>query len=153
MGLDMYMTARRYLSSYDKNETVQTARTALAETLQTLGAPADSEMKIVDVEVAYWRKANAIHNWMVKNIQYGKDDCGKYYFSPEKMQKLLDACYTVLSDFTKVEETLPPTSGFFFGSTQVDSDYWLDIEYTRDRLIECLKPESSEWDFYYQSSW
>lgn len=153
MGLDMYMTARRYLSAYDKNETVQTARTALAETLQTLGAPADSEVKIVEVEAAYWRKANAIHNWMVKNVQYGRDDREEYYFSREKMQKLLDACYTVLADFNKVEETLPPISGFFFGSTEVDYNYWLDIEHTRDRLIECLKPESSEWTFYYQSSW
>lgn len=153
MGLDMYMIARRYLSAYDKNETVQTARTALAETMSNLGAPAGSKIDIVHVEVAYWRKANAVHNWMVKNIQYGKDDCGEYYFSREKMQKLLDARYTVLSDFTKVEETLPPTSGFLFGSTQIDSDYWLDIEHTRDRLIECLKTDRTEWDFYYQSSW
>ena len=27
-------------------------------------------------EVGYWRKANAIHGWFVRNVQNGKDDCG-----------------------------------------------------------------------------
>jgi len=153
MGLDMYMTGRRYLSEHDNNETVQAARTAISKAIQKLGAPAGSNVRTADVEVAYWRKANAVHRWMVENIQDGRDDCGEYYFSTTKMQELLDACYEVLSDFNKVEETLPPTSGFFFGSTQVDYLYWQDIEYTRDRLIECLKPEYSNWEFYYRASW
>ena len=153
MGLDMYMTARRYLSSYDKNETVQTARTALAETLQTLGAPADSEVKIVDVEVAYWRKANAIHNWIVAHVQNGDDDCREYTFHRETMQTLLKVCNTVIENPEEAEELLPPSSGFFFGSTEIDSYYWRDVKYTRDRLIEFLKPESSAWRFCYQSSW
>lgn len=153
MGLDMYMTARRYFSSYDNNETVQTARTALAETLQTLGAPADSEMKIVDVEVAYWRKANAIHNWIVAHVQNGNDDCREYIFKRETMQTLLNVCNTVIENPEEAEELLPPSSGFFFGSTEIDSYYWRDVKYTRDRLIEFLKPESSAWRFCYQSSW
>ena len=153
MGIDMYMTARRYLSAYDKNETVQTARTALAETLQTLGAPADSEMKIVDVEVAYWRKANAIHNWIVAHVQNGNDDCREYIFKRETMQTLLNVCNTVIENPEEAEELLPPSSGFFFGSTEIDSYYWRDVKYTRDRLIEFLKPESSAWRFCYQSSW
>jgi hypothetical protein len=151
MGLDMFMFARRHLSTYNTNETVQTARTALAEVMQQLGAPVDSAVNEVTVEVAYWRKANAIHNWMVANVQNGDDDCGEYYFSPEAMQRLLSVCEAVLENLGEAGELLPPTSGFFFGSTDIDEYYLREVKYTRDRLTECLKCAS--WSFYYSSSW
>ena len=28
-----------------------------------------------ECEVAYWRKANEIHNWMVRNTNYSDDTC------------------------------------------------------------------------------
>ena len=151
MGLDMFMSARRHLSTYNTNETVQTARTALAEVMQQLGAPVDSAVNDITVEVAYWRKANAIHNWMVANVQNGDDDCREYYFSPEAMQRLLSVCEAVLENLGEAGELLPPTSGFFFGSTDIDEYYLRDVKYTRDRLTECLKCAS--WSFYYSSSW
>ena len=40
-------------------------------------------------EVAYWRKANAIHAWFVKHAQGGKDDQGDYYVSHETLEALL----------------------------------------------------------------
>jgi len=152
MGLDMYMTARRHLSTYDTNETLQTARTALAEVMQQLDAPVDSAVNDVTVEVAYWRKANAIHNWMVANVQNGNDDCREYYFSPAAMQELLNVCEAVLENIGEAGELLPPTSGFFFGSTDIDEYYLREVKYTRDRLTECLKC-GTEWSFYYSSSW
>jgi hypothetical protein len=152
MGLDMFMSARRHLSTYDANETVQTARTALAEVMQQLGAPVDSAVNDVTVEVAYWRKANAIHNWMVANVQNGDDDCREYYFSPKAMQELLSVCEAVLENLGEAGELLPPTSGFFFGSTDIDEYYLREVKYTRDRLTECLKRDAG-WSFYYSSSW
>lgn len=52
------------------------------------------------------------------------------------------------------EELLPTQSGFFFGSTQYDSYYMMDI----DRTIEILEKVLRETDFmnevvYYTSSW
>ncbi len=47
-------------------------------------------------EVAYWRKANQIHNWFVENIQDGNDDCGYYEVSRQKLQELLADCCDVL---------------------------------------------------------
>ena len=32
-------------------------------------------------EMLYWRKANAIHDWFVDNIQGGEDDCNAYNLS------------------------------------------------------------------------
>ena len=47
-------------------------------------------------EIMYWRKANAIHAWFVKNVQDGEDDCGDYYVSTEKLTELRDLCVKVV---------------------------------------------------------
>jgi hypothetical protein len=36
------------------------------------------------IELAYWRKANQIHNWFVKNVQNGQDNCMPYEVSENK---------------------------------------------------------------------
>lgn len=54
-------------------------------------------------EVAYWRKANAIHNWFVNNIQNGNDDCGTYEVKKEQLEKLLDTCKKVLKNSVLIE--------------------------------------------------
>ena len=40
--------------------------------------------------MGYWRKANAVHNWFVDNVQDGNDGCKHYWVSKEDLQKLLD---------------------------------------------------------------
>lgn len=47
-------------------------------------------------QVAYWRKANQIHNWFVENIQDCIDDCGYYEVSRQELQGLLADCRDVL---------------------------------------------------------
>lgn len=50
------------------------------------------------VEIAYWRKANQIHNWFVKNV--AKSDPaewdGEIEVTKEQLQDLLATCNTVL---------------------------------------------------------
>ncbi len=50
----------------------------------------------ITYEICEWRKANAIHNWFVENIQGGEDDCGTYSLSREQLQELLETVNTVL---------------------------------------------------------
>ena len=49
-------------------------------------------------QVAYWRKANAIHDWFVNNVQDGEDDC-EYHdeVTKEILEELLDTCEKVLN--------------------------------------------------------
>lgn len=47
---------------------------------------------MIEEEVAYWRKANAIHNWFVEYVQGGVDDCGTYEVSKEQLESLLHIC-------------------------------------------------------------
>jgi hypothetical protein len=53
----------------------------------------------------------------------------------------------------KIEELLPTTKGFFFGSTEYDEYYMSDIKSTIKGLEEILSEDVSNGDFYYQSSW
>lgn len=157
MGLDMYFTARQYLSSWnDADKELKTKVSALVEGMST-----EWEVKEVSFEVAYWRKANQIHNWFVQNVQDGEDDCRDYYVAEYKIIELYDAVCQVLEDHSKAEELLPPQSGFFFGGTEIDEYYFQDLEYTKEvfgPIVEKLKDdelkkELYKYDFYYRSSW
>lgn len=57
----------------------------------------DFKYKSIFGEVAYWRKANAIHKWFVDNVQDGIDDCGYYEISKEKIEELRQVCTKVLN--------------------------------------------------------
>ena len=106
----------------------------------------------VSVNVCYWRKCNQIHNWFVKNIQGGEDNCGEYYVSNTKIKELETLCTLAITN--KDPNLLPPTEGFFFGGTDIDEWYWRDIEDTRKQLRRLINlPEFEELSFYYQSSW
>ena len=111
-------------------------------------------VKEVVIEAAYWRKANQIHSWFVDNVQNGNDDCEFHAVTKKQLLKLGDTVQQVLSNPEKAMELLPPQSGFFFGSTEVDEYYWGDIEYTIKLLESVLNDEKlKEYDFEYYSSW
>jgi hypothetical protein len=103
---------------------------------------------IID-NVGYWRKANQIHNWFVKNVQKGVDDCGTYYVSTEKLQKLVETCKEVLDNHELAEELLPTCSGFFFGDTKYDEYYFADLQDT----INMLSDIDEECEYIYHASW
>ena len=66
----------------------------------------------------------------------------------------------VSSNFTKAEELLPPTQGFFFGSDEIDEYYKEEVNSTI-KIIEDLLEEhelSKQYglysgDFEYRASW
>jgi hypothetical protein len=138
MGLDMYLSAEKYVSGWDHNEDIAS------------GSPAGT----LSLNVMYWRKANAIHKWFVKRIQGGDDDCGRYYVSHEDLKVLKKTCEDVLNDRSKAPELLPTTSGFFFGPTEYDDHYFQDLQETTDGIGKLLMdPKYKGWAFFYQSSW
>ena len=119
----------------------------------------DCKVKLIFEEVAYWRKQNAIHNWIVKNVQDNVDNCALYYVDETHLKMLLVECKKVLENPT-VENAmrfLPTVSGFFFGGTDLSDDFemewYLDgLKYTVEKIRELLKSEKYQY-YYYQSSW
>lgn len=149
MGLDMYLTGKRYL--WRSNERDQ--RTADAIDKLDIGTHG-MRVKGVECEAMYWRKANAIHKWFVDNAQDGEDDCKEYEVRADQLEALVDACKQALADREKAAQILPPISGFFFGSKDLDEWYWDCLENTVEGLTKVLSnPDLKDWDFFYQASW
>ena len=150
MGLDMYLYAERYISEYSDKE----MQSEIESIVKMPG-----KVNYVTSQVLYWRKANAIHNWFVKNVQDGEDDCRKYYVPLEKLIELRDTLKEILENKDKVEELLPTIHGFFFGTYNYDEYYFEEITRTEmelTKLIDDLLKNhlyESYYSFYYQSSW
>lgn len=101
----------------------------------------------------YWRKANAVHGWFVRVIQKGEDDCGMYEVTYSDLSDLRETCNDVLRDMTQAKNLLPPSAGFFYGSTEVDSDYVYDLEYTVEELDRIMESNNPDLRYFYSSSW
>lgn len=154
MGLDMYFSAKKYMSKYFDAADVERIE-KINDIFGVTGIEdGDYGAQEVTFRVAYWRKANAIHKWFVDNCQGGRDECQETWISREQMQQLIDICKEILKDRKKADELLPTASGFFFGSTTYDEWYERDLEYTVERFEKILAdPAFEKADFYYQSSW
>ena len=152
MGLDQYLTARRFLWIYANGEGQDAdIGKGIRELLPEIG---DYRPRNISIEVGYWRKANAIHKWFVDNCQDGIDDCREVYVGREDLEKLLGVVNEVLADITKANELLPSQGGFFFGSTDYEGGYQRDLKDTKKILEKLLFNKSLKgWDFYYRSSW
>lgn len=165
MGLDMYLSARKYVEKIDwKKMDMQSELDYAAATfdnwnnvveaagMQNIADVNDIYGVNVSVNAAYWRKVNAVHRWFVVNVQNGEDDCGEYYVSHDHLKELLTTARQAL--FHKDPKLLPPQDGFFFGGTDIDEWYWHGIKSTIKQLDKITKlPDFDRLSFYYQSSW
>jgi len=69
MGLDMYLIRKTYAKNWDHREKRhKITKRNLGKELKHINP---EKINYIEEEVGYWRKANAIHSWFVKNIQNG----------------------------------------------------------------------------------
>jgi hypothetical protein len=146
MGLDMYLTAESYIP----DNTTQTYKR-----LQGIES-VPFRAKGIEYELMYWRKANAIHNWFVTNVQSGNDDCSRYNVGVEHLKRLVsDIDMALKGKFP--EYHMPTQEGFFFGGTQYDEFYEEELKRTKKEVRKIVKylesDEEGYLDVYYQSSW
>jgi hypothetical protein len=141
MGLDMYLNAKRYFWTKEEAPKIE-------------GVPEGYAVGAIDIDVAYWRKANAIHQWFVENVQEGEDDCQAYGVTRDDMKALVDTCKLVIAEPEKAPELLPTQEGFFFGDTDYDEYYFECLHDTVKQLESILAGFNSDhWFFEYKSSW
>jgi hypothetical protein len=154
MGLDMYLEGRKFVSGYSDKETHDQLFDLVG--LHREEVP-HSNFGTISLEVMYWRKVNAVHNWFVNNVQDGVDDCKQYHVDRDKLVELMETCKRVVNnkdDLTIAEELLPTGSGFFFGDTDYEEYYFEGLLDTIEAIERILKnPSFDGMDFYYQSSW
>lgn len=158
MGLDMYLDASYFIGG--KYNTNVDDIVEFDDEKKFSDRKHHYKFRVGDIEsittnVAYWRKANAIHKWFVDNCANGVDDCRRMYVDRSKLEELRNLCVEVIANPERAPELLPTESGFFFGSTNYDEWYMKDIEYTIEVLSKVLDNEDLNGDpsFYYQASW
>lgn len=162
MGLDMYLSARRYVSKNGWDNGVK----AVNPEFDAIAATApDGLMKYgefygitVTYPIAYWRKANAIHGWFVSNCGNNQDTCQEMYVSLEDLRNLHAVCVQVAANPERANKLLPPTTGFFFGTQEVDEWYLNDLHRTiaiLDHVIDMKQrvPDEFAFEVFYQASW
>lgn len=151
MGLDMYLMAKVYVGAKYEPRNV---KGAIDITVGDKKLPVDfKKVSYVTMDVGYWRKANHIHNYFVNVIGDGEDNCQPIPCDIEQLEELMDCCLDVrTNENVDPEEELPTASGFFFGGTDYDKYYFIDIEDTLQILQTCIDLEE-DCDFEYQASW
>ena len=154
MGLDMYLTGTAYVEDWAHNYTGGVIPEDSKAKLCARACGVDLPCREVVFDVAYWRKANAVHKWFVDNVQGGVDDCGSYYVDVDQLRTLVGRATKVLADKTTAAEELPTQGGFFFGGVEYDNYYLQDLEYTKVTLEGILaRLDCESLQFKYQSSW
>jgi len=153
MGLDMYLNAEYFV--WDYGEAAKKAE-ALRVAIKNVIGVTPGEVKSIETEAGYWRKANAIHKWFVDNVQNGVDECQRSFVDRDQLKTLRDLCQEVIDNPESAKEKLPTESGFFFGDTSIDGYYFEDLKLTVeiiDNVLDEKKYPKEDWHFYYRSSW
>lgn len=153
MGLDMYMWKRQRAGQYGaKKITVKVDTEMPDNTVKheefTVPSPNSCSTYIL-LPFAYWRKANAIHRWVLEQTEQMEDTCQQIYLSGNDLLALKDTIQKVIDDLSLAPELLPTQEGCFFGSTEYGEDYLVDLKDTLDYLKD-VEPDD---EFIYQASW
>lgn len=162
MGLDMYLSKKTYVKNWDHMAPEE------RHTVTVVGPRAahirpERITEIVE-QVMYWRKANAIHAWFVRDAQDGLDNCQESEVALEQLVELRDLCQTLLAEYdadpvaatASAQRLLPTQSGFFFGDTSYDEYYWADLRDTARSLTDLFAETTDpDWGvtYTYQASW
>jgi hypothetical protein len=106
MGLDMYLYAEKYVSKASDSLVERFPEYAEDKTIyeivdnligQGLPTPQFGGMTISRC-VGYWRKANGIHGWFVRELANGVDECQRIRVDKEDLVRLRDQCLVTLSN-------------------------------------------------------
>ena len=156
MGLDMYLYREAYVQNWNHNPKKYKVSVKFNENKHPFINP--DKVCYIREEVGYWRKANAIHNWIVQHCADGVDECQDIHVEEQLLIELRDTCQKVLDDNSLADELLPTSSGFFFGSTQYDEWYFNGLKHTIDiingALVEGELPQGVYTPSYiYKASW
>ena len=124
MGLDMNLYKRTHIGGYGGKKGTLIFR-------DENGDEAEIEQGkygiTLEKDVAYWRKANQIHNWFVEHNGDGIDECQNIYVEIEDLKELLNLC-------EEVKRKIKKGRGLIAGGTTSNS--------RKNHKIFLVKPDS-----------
>lgn len=174
MGLDMYLhaTASRTHSRYEK-DVLPLHYEGPFQRFEQSQHDRNYLSTETNCQVGYWRKFNALHKYIVDTFAEGVDECQRIELGRKEIEQILELLQKINRD--NAMELLPPSSGFFFGSQEIDEWYMRDVEYSIkvfQLALDFLNEEMSQTkenqfvfnkdnpfkeykyrEIYYQASW
>lgn len=180
MGLDMYLSKKTYVKYWEHKGADNYKITVTKNGERTAIDP--KRISFITEELMYWRKANQIHGWFVNHCTEIIPDV-QYIVTLDNLKALLEDCYQVLDllktapkkkvevhtgwangestyvdvevyDSEEVMKIMPPTSGFFFGSEEINEWYIESITETISFIEKELASNPDDYEEYeYYASW
>lgn len=109
---------------------------------------------ISEEPIMYWRKANQIRNWIVTHsTDVSENENITVELTQSQLKDLKSDIELVMADFNKAPEILPTKSGFFFGTTDYDESYFLDLINTYKALTDILHSLQPNENVIYHEWW
>lgn len=105
MGLDMYLEQEHYVGGHHAHNQARGGvdiTVGQGDGTRHIKLPATS-IGSITCPVAYWRKANAIHGWFVREVQDGQDDCKRYYVDAQQLTELRNLCQDIVDNVVTIE--------------------------------------------------
>jgi hypothetical protein len=104
----MYLYRRTYVQRWDHQKDEDKFWVTVTRGGEPYTEIDPKKVSYVTEQVGYWRKANAIHNWFVDNVQDGVDNCREFRADRAGLKELLTTINEVLAS---VELTPCPLPG------------------------------------------
>lgn len=154
MGLDMYLSRKKFIgANYEHRNVKGHIDIKIGEKQMPISF---NKVSCIEERVGYWRKANAIHNWFVNNVQDGCDDCKPYYVSIGDLESLLELCKEIKEKAILKDGKIQNGSMFEDGKWQPIMENGKYIE-NAEEIAEMLPTTSGcffgsiDYDEYYMS--
>ena len=94
-----------------------------------------------DETIGYWRKHPNLHGYIVNTFADCVDECQRIELTIDNVRDILKVT---------IEDRLPTTNGFFFGTSQAEHRF--ETIEIFDRVLQDMQDDES-YRVYYQASW
>lgn len=153
----MYLYKKYYIRN-SLNEADKQIKVTVPKALKDRVVIDNKKVRYITQEVAYWRKANQIHNWFVNNVIGGddEDNGGDHYVTRKQLVELYETCKKVVEGSKLVAGKIK-NGQTYNHMTKGWDDIMVDGAYIEDhKLAEELLPAtdgfffgSTDYDQYY----
>ena len=145
MGLDMYLNKKHYVKNWSHQKPEEQHSFLIKKGGKKVAEINTKRICGIEEEVAYWRKANQIHNWFIENCAGGDGDRATMYVSREQLVELLGVVNKVLEASKLVEGKV--CNGYSYVNN-VKTPIMVDGKYIEDSSVaEELLPTQSGFFF------
>lgn len=142
----MYLSKRHYVKNWEHNGTEGQFKITVKKGGKDYPLIKTDKITYITEEVAYWRKANAIHEWFIQNCNEGNDQCVDIWVDRTKLQELYDTCVLVRDSIVLVKARLK--NGYTMDENGKKKYNYIDGKKIKDSSVaEDLLPTQSGFFF------